>query len=419
MNTAKEKLAAFGGQMTTPKDFKHPTWPVITEEYERAVVAQMHESMSIYNRSGIIEEFEDKFASIHDAKYALLQNSGTNAIWSMFVGGDLRVGDEVLCPTYTFFATNSPMLSSGIVPVFCDADENGNVSVTDMRARLTPKTKAVIVTHMWGYPCDMDAIVAFTKENDLLLFEDCSHAHLAKYKGKLVGTFGDAAAWSLQGQKNITGGEGGIMVTNNSEMYYRANLHGQYNKRCRQEIPENHALYRFAVTGMGLKTRSHPLAIAFANVQLSKHEEYQRMRNRCAEEYKKLFSEYDFVESLATDGSEPSWYGFVIKYKNGPAKIDREEFVRLLHTEGLTEVDIPGSTGPNHELPLFQEPYVLFPQFYAEGEHFNTQDNFPGVAAFHGDIIKLPTWTQEEHKEVLDYYLAGLRKVMDYVKTGS
>jgi dTDP-4-amino-4,6-dideoxygalactose transaminase len=413
----KKELAAFGGKAVIPSGFTHPSWPVITKEYEDAIIRQMHQSMSIYNRSGIIEEFEDKFAALHDARYALLQNSGTNAIWSMFVGAGLEAGDEVLCPTYTFFATNTPLLSSGLVPVFCDADENGGISIADIKKRVTEKTKAIIVTHMWGYPCDMNAIVAFAKEHELLLFEDCSHAHLARYKGKRVGTFGDAAAWSLQGQKNITGGEGGIVVTNSADLYYRANLQGHYNKRCRQEIPEDHELYRFAVTGMGLKLRSHPLAIAFANVQLSKHDEYQAMRTTCAEQYAALLEKYDFIELLDTEGNEPSWYGFIFKYNAQLTGISREDFVALLHAEGLAEVDIPGSTGPNHRLPIFKEPHALFPQFYAAGQQFNTEESFPGADAFCVAIVKLPTWAYEEHEAVLEYYLKGLKKVSDYVAT--
>ncbi|HSD56159.1 MAG TPA: DegT/DnrJ/EryC1/StrS family aminotransferase, partial [Candidatus Saccharimonadales bacterium] len=314
---------------------------------------------------------------------------------------------------------NTPLLSSGLIPVFCDADENGNISVEDMKRKLTDKTKAIIVTHMWGYPCDMDAIVKFSKANDLLLFEDCSHAHLATYKGKKVGTFGDAAAWSLQGQKNITGGEGGIMVTNNADIYYRATLQGHYNKRCRQEIPEGHELYRFAVTGMGLKMRSHPLAVAFANVQLQKHDEYQAMRNECALAYEKLFADYDFIDVLPTTDLEPSWYSFVIKYNEQKVGMSREDFVALLHDEGLEEVDIPGSTGPNHLLPLFKEPSVLFPQFYAKDSAIDTTGKFPGATAFYQTLIKLPTWTHHEHQQVLDYYIVGFRKVLDYVRSAT
>ena len=416
----KSKLAAFGGTPILPKDFKHPDWPVINDIYKKVVTKQMDESMSIYNRSGIFEDFENKFATLHGAKYALLNNSGTNSLWAMFVGAGLGPGDEVICPTYTFFATNTPLLSSGVHPVFCDSGDDGNIDPKEIIKKIGPKTKAILITHMWGYPCKMDEIVSIAKDNNLLLFEDCSHAHLAKYKGKLVGSFGDAAAWSLQGQKNITGGEGGIIVTNNLDIYVRANLLGHYNKRCKDEIPSDHPLYKFAVTGMGLKLRAHPLAIAFADEQLRQHDKYQEMRNFCADEYKKLFGEYSFIEPIEYKDADPSWYAFVFKY-SAPAEsnISREEFVDLLHAEGLSEVDIPGSTGPNHLLPLFQEPSVLFPQFYETSDCFNTNETFPNAQKFYESIIKLPIWTQPEHRSLVRSYIEGLRKVLDHVSNNA
>jgi len=409
-------LAVNGGQPVIASSYKHPQWPVIDNEYEQVVVAQLYNSVSIYNRSGIIEEFEDKFAKLHDKKYALLCNSGTNALWTMYVSAGLMPGDEVICPTYTFFATNTPLLSCGVKPVFCDANESGNISASEIEKKITKKTKAIVVTHMWGYVCDMDAIKSVADEHGLLLFEDCSHAHFAKWNGQYVGSFGDAAVWSLQGQKNITGGEGGIYLTNNEDMYVRANLHGHYNKRCKDEIPENHELREFAVTGMGLKMRSHPLAVSIANKMLEKHPEYQEMRNYCAEKYEELLSSYDFIEMQNTENMQPSWYAYIFKLR--PEYITkREEIVGMLHSEGLIEVDIPGSTGPNHQLPLFKKPWVLFPQFYTEDEPFNVNDDYPGAQQFYESIIKLPTWTRAEHKEILGKYLEGLKKVLDYVKS--
>jgi dTDP-4-amino-4,6-dideoxygalactose transaminase len=115
----------------------------------------------------------------------------------MFEGINLGRDDEIICPTYTFFATISSVVYTGAHPVFCDCDESGNITVAEIQKKITTKTKAVIVTHMWGMPCDMDKIVILCKKNNLYLLEDCSHAHGAEYMGSKVGTFGDAAAWSL------------------------------------------------------------------------------------------------------------------------------------------------------------------------------------------------------------------------------
>jgi perosamine synthetase len=409
----KDNLAYYGGEPTIDPADIVTGWPEITQTYQSVVKRQLDTTISIYNRSGVIEEFENEFATLHGAKYALLNNSGTNAIWAMIVGAGLGPGDEIICPTYTFFATNTPLLSSGVTPVFCDADENGNINPLQIEKLITNKTKAILITHMWGYPCDMDKIVAVARNNNLLLFEDCSHAHLATYKNRVVGSFGDAAAWSLQGQKNITGGEGGILITNDQEIYIRANLLGHYNKRCKDEIPSDHPLYKFATTGMGLKHRAHPLAVAFALQQLRDAPIYQERRNDCASRYQGLLKNYDFIDLQTIKAMQPSWYAYVFKFNH--ASITREEFVAMLHKEGLTEVDIPGSTGPNHTLPIFKEPCVLFPQFYAKGTHFNTDTGFPNAEQFYASIIKLPVWANSEASTATDAYIKGLKKVLDYV----
>lgn len=137
----------------------------------------------------------------------------------MYAGCDLQPGDEVISPTYTFYATVTPMVFTRAKPVFADRKEDGNIDPWEIEKKITDKTKAIVVTHMWGIPCDMDTITAVAKKHNLRLLEDCSHAHGAEFDGQKVGTFGDAAAWSLQGQKTVTGGEGAILLTDDEEIH--------------------------------------------------------------------------------------------------------------------------------------------------------------------------------------------------------
>ncbi len=146
------KLAIHGGQPILDNEAGRFRWPVYDEQDERALIGQLHESVSIYDKSGVIKEFEDAFSAMHDANYALLSNSGTSAIFSMFEALNLQPGDEVLCPVYTFHATVSPMMYTGAIPVFCDTDAYGNISYDDVVKKLTAKTKALIITHIWGMP---------------------------------------------------------------------------------------------------------------------------------------------------------------------------------------------------------------------------------------------------------------------------
>jgi perosamine synthetase len=142
--------AILGGKKIIDENDARFIWPKITDKTIKALLEQLKSSISIYDRSGIFETFENEFANYHNRKYALLSNSGTSAIFSMFEGIDLRIGDEVICPVYTFHASVSPLMYLGAVPIFCDCDESGSITVAEIIKRRSAKTKAVVVTHMWG-----------------------------------------------------------------------------------------------------------------------------------------------------------------------------------------------------------------------------------------------------------------------------
>ncbi|MEI8328159.1 MAG: aminotransferase class I/II-fold pyridoxal phosphate-dependent enzyme [Candidatus Taylorbacteria bacterium] len=408
------KLAIHGGEKTIVQNGPHYVWPPISEITERNVVKQLHKSISIYDRSGIFKEFEEAFAFAHQRKFSLLCSSGTLAIHSMYVAAGFSFGDEVICPAYTFFATVTPLLHTGAKPILCDCDENGNIDPNEILKHITSKTKGVVVTHMWGVPCQMEKIVKICKEKDLLLLEDCSHAHGAKIDDKLVGSFGDLAAWSLQGPKNVSGGEGGIMVTNEEELYYKALLLGHYNKRCKQEIPKDHPLYKYSTTGMGLKYRAHPLAISIAYENFQNLDRYHKTRSRFAE---KIMSEVDKLSGLKVpmypSTVNPSWYGLVFQYdKAGLDNLPIETFYDALKAEGLYEVDRPGSTSPLNLLPLFNRPEELFPIYLKD--HFSyKKGDFPTAELFFENAIKIPVWAQENDTAIVALYIKGIKKVIE------
>ena len=410
------KLAINGGDPVASSEAMTFKWPRIDKEAEKAVLKQLHESISIYNKSGIIAEFEDKFSQYHGREHALLANSGTSAIFSMFEAINLMPGDEVLCPVYTFHATVSPLLYTGAVPIFCDSDKQGNISIKGIKANYTSKTRAVIVTHMWGVPVkDIDQIAAFCKEKGIWLLEDCSHAHGASINGSKVGSFGDAAAWSLQGQKIITGGEGGIMLTANQKLYNRALLQGHYNKRPKQEISETDDMKKYALTGMGLKLRAHPLAIALASQQFGHLDEFIMQKQTYAKKMSNALREYEFLAiPNIEEGSQNSWYAYNLLFIADRAyEITREQFVDALLAEGLAETDIPGSTTLLNNLPLFQTPHELMPRLYSKP--LPRQAGFPNAEAFYNSVIKFPMWTFTDEESTVDSYIAGVRKVSDYI----
>lgn len=351
-----KELAIFGGEKIAKDNKMKFNWPRITNDIEKAVIKQLHETISIYDDSGIFGEFEKKFADYHNRKYSLLSNSGTSAIFSMFEAIGLRNKDEVLCPVYTFHATVSPMMYFGATPIFCDSDDEGNISFDSIKEKYTNNTRAVIVTHMWGTPIkDIQKIADFCKEKHIYLLEDCSHAHGAEIYGKKVGTFGDIAAWSLQGQKTITGGEGGIILTDSKKLFDRALLQGHYNKRPKNEIDSSDILYKYYLTGMGLKLRAHPLAIAIANEQFNHISDFLKTRNKYAVKITKALIKYPFLKTpTVSDCVINSWYAYGLQYiKEEAYGVSKEKFVEALHAEGLIEVDIPGSTSLKYVTTIY------------------------------------------------------------------
>ncbi len=420
MSIAKDDMAYFDGPRAFPDSLDSAFhWPKVTTEMEMCVVEQMHDTLSIYDCSNVFETFERSYAAYHSREYALLSNSGTSSILAMFDAIGLRPGDEVLCPVYTFHAAVSPMMSLGAEPVFCDCDEFGNIAFGEVVAKTTAKTKAVVVTHMWGVPvAQIREIKEHCKRHSIYLLEDCSHAHGARLGGAVVGSFGDLAAWSLQGQKVITGGEGGILVTNSKKLYTNALLHGHYNKRPKQELRPEADLYKFFLTGKGLKLRAHPLAIAIAEQQFAMLDNFLAVKSRRAAALDEIIERYDFLTRPKSHDMECSWYAygmqFVESYANG---ITREKFVDFLHAEGLSEFDIPGSTGLVNELPLFTHPNELFPALYSKPSP--QQGGFDSAEAFYSRFIKLPVWAYEEDEEVFSAYLQGLIKVCEFVSNSS
>lgn len=410
----KEKLAILGGApIISKKSLGKFNWPIIDNRILRLVAQQAKQSISIYDRSGIFEKFEENFARYHGLRYAVLSNSGTNAIYSMFVAADLRPGDEVICPAYTFFATVSPLFFTGATPILADCDENGNIDPIEISKLITSRTKAIVVTHMWGLPAQMEQIKCIAKKNKLLLLEDCSHAHGAAIGNKKVGTWGDMAAWSLQGQKIITGGEGGVLCTNNKEFYYRALLLGHYNKRCKNEIPCDHSLYKFAVTGMGLKLRAHPLAIVIANDYLHHLDKWLSIKRVYAGQIIKELSEFTALSApTISENCQASWYALVWQYHS--EKLDNipiDLFYRALQAEGLVEVDLPSSTCPINNLPLFQKPHQLFPQFYPNKILYKN-GQFRKAEKFYRNAIKIPVWINKSDAKTVNLYIDGFKKVL-------
>jgi perosamine synthetase len=334
-------------------DPPHFVWPPVDEEIERAVVDQLHRSVSIWDGGGVFAEFESRFASLHGRSYGCLFSSGTSALHAAYVALRLQPGDEVICPAYTFWATVTPLLWTGAVPVLADCDAEGNLNVNALVALITDRTRAVVVTHLWGVPAQVERLRALCTRAGVALLEDCSHAHGARIGDRFVGTFGDLAVWSLQGHKTVSGGEGGILLCDEPELFHRSLAFGHGGPRCLSQLPPDSELYDLAGTGLGLKQRAHPLAIAIAARLLERLPGILDGRHRVAERWAAAVSGCPSVAVPRSGDRTFSWYALPLILAD---RADRDPALERLRALGVAEANPPGSTGPLNLLPLFQDP---------------------------------------------------------------
>jgi len=404
-------LALLGGTPAITDPTPHFTWPPVTADTESAVLDQLHTAVSIYDRSGVIEQLEDDLAAYHGVRHALLTSSGTAALHSMYAASGIRAGDEVIVPAYTFFATVTPLFHLGAVPVQADCDQDGNLDPDDVAARITDRTTAIAVTHMWGTPAQTRRLREIADAQGLLLLEDGSHAHGATIDGRKTGSLGHAAAFSLNGPKPLSAGEGGYLLTDDDATYHRALIHGHYNKRCRTEIPRHDPLHQYAVTGQGLKFRIHPLAAAIAAQQLPHLDARIAARHTCADHMSDLLDTVPgFTPPRPPAAVRPSWYGYILRYDPAPLDgLPLDRFHAALLAEGLSEADRPGSTCPLNTLPLFQDPAALFPDLPRTRAH--RPGDFPRAEAFHDTIVKLPVWHTTDGQDLATRYARAFQKI--------
>lgn len=189
---------------------------------EKIYVQQCLDENWISSKGEFVERFESSFAKYVECNYALSVCNGTVALHVALLALGIGEGDEVLVPSLTYIATANAVRYTGATPVFVDCNRHTwQMDISDTRKAITPRTRAMIPVHLYGQPCDMEALMSISKEFDLLVIEDCAEAIGSKINGKHVGTFGDVATFSFYGNKTITTGEGGMVVTSNANLAER------------------------------------------------------------------------------------------------------------------------------------------------------------------------------------------------------
>jgi dTDP-4-amino-4,6-dideoxygalactose transaminase len=228
---------------------------------------------------------EKEFSKYCGAKYALATSSGTSSLLISAVALGLKPGDEIIVPAYTFVASYSSVIFAGLVPVLAEIDESLSLDPDDIEHRITKRTKAIMPVHMLGNPCNMDRIMAIAKKHNLLVIEDCCQAAGASYKGNKVGTIGNIGAFSLNIFKTINSGDGGLVITNDNDLYETAFMmhdQGHNPNRTGVEVGNRYVL--------GLNFRINELTAAVALAQLSKLDKIVATLREKRRKFKELIS---------------------------------------------------------------------------------------------------------------------------------
>jgi dTDP-4-amino-4,6-dideoxygalactose transaminase len=317
-------------------------------------------------------KFEREFAEYLGAKHALAVNSGTAALQLAISLLELQPGDEVLVPSYTFTATAEVVTYFGARPVLCDSVTGGfNIDVADAERHVTSKTKAIIPVHVGGEPCDLDAIHAMASEHGLHVIEDAAHALPASYRGRRIGTCSALTAFSFYATKNITTGEGGMLLTDRDDYAEKARclrLHG-ISKEAWKRYSSDGTWY-YEVLHAGFKMNLPDILGAIGSAQLSKGDQFLRRRAEIAERYCERFARLEELELPPTLGAgcEHSWHLFLLRLRPPILRIGRNEFIEELKKLGVgTSV---------HFIPLHLHPYYAQTGGYKTGDFPNAEDAF-------------------------------------------
>lgn len=343
---------------------------------EKAVIETMRSKWISLGPKTI--EFENRFAEALGSPYAVALTNCTSALHLSMLLTGIQKGDEVIVPSLTFCATVNCVKYIDATPVFCDikSEEDLNMDVNKLKKLITPKTKAIIAMHYGGFANDMDEIVSLAEKHGIEVIEDACHAPLSEYKGKKLGTIGEIGCFSFFSNKNISTGEGGMLVTSNSDLYERAKLlrsHGMTSLSYERSKGHNAG---YDVHGIGYNYRLDDIRASIGLVQLSKLRRDLLKRKKVRERYLKKLSRSKKINIPFRDRKEfVSNYIFTVVLKNSDR--EKRDYVRSrLYEKGIqTSVHYPAV----HRLSSYKKYKVSLPVTEYVSENEITLPMFSGL----------------------------------------
>lgn len=328
-----------------------------------------------------VHEFEEKVAKHVGAKYAVAVSNGTAALHIACMAAGIGPGDEVITTPITFVASSNCVLYCGGTPIFADIDpDTYNIDPDDIERKITNRTKAIVAVHFTGQPCDMDRIHAIAKEHGLLVIEDAAHALGADYKGRRIGSISDMTTFSFHPVKHITTAEGGMVMTNNKELYDKLMLYRTHGiTRAEELMTKCDGPWYYQQIDLGYNYRITDVQCALGISQMNRLDEFVERRREIAKRYDEAFeNNSDIITPFQKEGCHNSYHLYAVQIKNH----NRREVFDALREAGI---------GVNvHYIPVNTQPY--YKEYYKK--HNMDMPECKNALEYYERAISLPMYPE-------------------------
>ena len=321
-----DTLAIHGGTPVRTAPFPQRT-PYGRKEIE--LVTAAIQSQNLFGPSGTyVKDFEKQFAGLYDAKYSVASTSGTAAIHIAVGTVDPEPGDEIITAPITDGGGIVPILYQNAIPIFADIDASYNMDPADVERKITDRTKAILVVHLFGNPCNIEVMLEIARKYKIDLIEDCSQAHMTEYKGRLLGTFGDIATYSLQQSKHMTTGDGGVTTTDRDDLAERMTFFRDKGF-ARSKPAGDPRMYAFLAPNY----RMTELQGAVGQAQIEKVRSVVKRRNELGDYMSSLIADIKGIAPApVTEGGKHTYWLYPLIVTDWPVK----DFADALQGEGVS-----------------------------------------------------------------------------------
>ncbi len=425
------KLAILGGEPVRQKEFNFRTTigqneiDAVTDVMKTGQLSGFFGSPGPLWLGGTkVKEFEKKWADLFEYKYAISVNSWTTGLMACVGAADIGPGDEVICPPITMSASATAILFYGGIPIFADLDPvNFCLNPVEVEKKITPRTKAIMVVHLFGHPADMDALIAIAKKYNLKIIEDAAHAPLTTYKDKKVGALSHIGGFSLNYHKHIHTGEGGVIVTNDEQMAIKCRLirnHGE-------NLTEYSGVHDITNT-IGSNYRLTEIQAAIGLEQIKSIPKYINTRFHLADYLNKRLSGLKGIRPpIVQPECTHAYYLYPILFDTQVLEISREVFCAAVNKEFLSPKGweqtllVPGYVAPLYYAPVYQKKIAIgnkgFPFNYNEGIVYDYSKGLCPIAEqmFEKTIITTPIVREPLTLEDMNDVANAIEKVITNV----